>query len=401
MRFPSGECRWNYIEKGGELPGCSKEQHFQCFTIVCRRMGKPNWFALSDNALSKYAKLTGRRVDMITIDGSIGEGGGQIIRSSLALSLITGQPFTVKNVRAGRSKPGLLRQHLTAVNAAAEISEAEVQGNEIGSRELIFKPGRVKAGEYRFTVGTAGSATLVLQTILPALIVADDRTQLTLEGGTHNPYAPPYDFLDQVFLPCLRKMGSQVTCTLERPGYYPAGGGKFKITIEPVRTLSAIEILERGELKKRRAQSVVCQIPINVAKRELHTVQKMLNWDENTLELSTPKESLGPGNVLMITMTFEGITEMFTGFGERGVPAEEVAKKACQEVREYLASGAPVGKYLADQLLLPLSIAGKGSYKTMPPSRHTMTNIEVIRQFLDINLSCQAVDERVWLVTVG
>jgi RNA 3'-terminal phosphate cyclase (ATP) len=338
---------------------------------------------------------------MIMIDGSMGEGGGQIIRTSLALSLITGHPFTVKNIRAGRNKPGLLRQHLTAVNAAVEIGQADVRGNEIGSRELIFSPGKIKAGTYRFSVGTAGSATLVLQTILPALVVADGPSELTLEGGTHNPYAPPYDFLDRVFLPWLRKMGPKVSCTLERPGYYPAGGGRFKVTVEPAGRLAPLEIPERGELKQRHAQAIVCQLSENIAKRELQVVQKMLNWDMSTLETLVSKESHGPGNVLIIEMAFEKMTEIFTGFGERGVSAEEVARNACHEAREYLTSGAPVGKHLADQLLLPLVMAGKGSFLTMPPSRHTMTNIEVIRKFLEINISCTPRDGRVWQVTVG
>lgn len=338
---------------------------------------------------------------MIVIDGSMGEGGGQIIRSSLALSLITGQPFSVKNVRAGRSKPGLLRQHLTAVNAAAEISKAEVQGNVIGSSELVFRPGKVNAGKFHFSVGTAGSATLVLQTILPALIVAENKSELILEGGTHNPYAPPYDFLDRVFLPCLRKMGPNVSCTLVRPGYYPAGGGRFSVSIEPTRKLTGFDLIHRGELKTRRAQAIACQLPVNVARRELQTVQQMLNWEENALELATPKESIGPGNVLMIEMAFEEITEMFTGFGEKRVPAEEVAKKACQEARQYLASEAPVGKYLADQLLLPFAMAGKGSFHTMPPSRHTLTNIEVIRKFLDVNINCTPLSDRAWCVAIG
>jgi RNA 3'-terminal phosphate cyclase (ATP) len=338
---------------------------------------------------------------MIVIDGSMGEGGGQIIRTSLALSLITGQPFTVKNIRAGRNKPGLLRQHLTAVNAAAEIGQADVRGNEIGSREMAFAPGKVKTGTYRFSVGTAGSATLVLQTILPALAVSDGPSEIVLEGGTHNPYAPPYDFLDRVFMPWLRKMGPKVSCTLERPGYYPAGGGRFKVNIEPAGHLATLEIPERGELKQRYAKAIVCQLPEYIAKRELQMVQKMLNWDAGALTAVVSKESHGPGNVLIMEMEFEKVTEMFTGFGERGVSAEEVAKKACQQARDYLASGAPVGKYLADQLLLPLAMAGKGSFQTLSPSRHTMTNIEVIRTFLDINISCTSRDERRWQVVVG
>jgi RNA 3'-terminal phosphate cyclase (ATP) len=338
---------------------------------------------------------------MITIDGSMGEGGGQIIRTSLALSLITGQSFTVRNIRAKRSKPGLLRQHLTAVNAAAEIGQADVRGNEIGSKELIFSPGKVKAGMFRFSVGTAGSTTLVLQTILPALGVADGHSELVLEGGTHNPYAPPYDYLDRVFLPQLKKMGPGVMCALEKPGYYPAGGGRFSVSIDPVVKLLPLDILERGELKRRLAQAVVCQIPANVAKRELQTVQSMLNWGEDELQPVVLQGSQGPGNVLMIEMIFEQVSAMFTGFGERGVPAEAVARKACQEAREYLASNAPVDYYLADQLLLPLAMAGKGRFLTMPPSRHMITNIEVIQKFLAINIDCRPLDDRLWQVLVG
>lgn len=338
---------------------------------------------------------------MITIDGSMGEGGGQIIRTSLALSLITGRPFTVTNIRAGRSKPGLLRQHLTAVNAAAEIGQADVRGNEIGGKDLIFSPGKIKAGTYRFSVGTAGSTTLVLQTILPALAVAGGRSEIVLEGGTHNPYAPPYDFLDRVFLPLLRKMGPGVMCALEKPGYYPAGGGRFSVTVDPAEKLLPLEILERGELKKRLARAVVCQIPANVAKRELRTVQAMLNWREDELQPVILQGSQGPGNVLMIEMIFEHLSALFTGFGERGVPAEAVARKACQEAREYMASNAPVDGYLADQLLLPLAMAGKGSFVTMPPSRHTLTNIEVIRKFLAIEIACTKLDARLWQVAVG
>jgi RNA 3'-terminal phosphate cyclase (ATP) len=338
---------------------------------------------------------------MITIDGSIGEGGGQIIRTSLALSLITGKPFTVGNIRAGRSKPGLLRQHLTAVNAAAEIGQADVRGSEIGSKELIFSPGKIKAGIYRFSVGTAGSATLVLQTILPALVVADGPSEIVLEGGTHNPYAPPYDFLDRAFLPWLRKMGPTVSCTLERPGYYPAGGGRFNVCIQPAEQLTSLEIMERGQLRQHYARAIVCQLPENIARRELQTVQKMLNWDVSALETIVSKESPGPGNVLILEMAFEHITEIFTGFGERGVSAEEVARKACQETRDYVASGAPVGRHLADQLLLPLVMAGKGRFLTMPPSRHTTTNMEVIRKFIDIDISCTPYDEQIWQVAVG
>ena len=164
---------------------------------------------------------------MITIDGSAGEGGGQILRSSLALSLVTGQPFRMERIRAKRQKPGLLRQHLTAVEAAKAVGCAEVSGETLGSQTLDFRPGPVTPGNYRFAVGTAGSATLVLQTVLPALLTASDPSTLTLEGGTHNPLAPSFDFLDRCFMPLIHRMGPSVELELKRPGFFPAGGGRF------------------------------------------------------------------------------------------------------------------------------------------------------------------------------
>lgn len=190
---------------------------------------------------------------MIIIDGSIGEGGGQILRTALALSMVTGQPFRIENIRAGREKPGLLRQHLTAVNAAATICTATVDGAAIGSRELTFTPEKAKPGEYTFSIGSAGSTTLVLQTVLPALLTADGPSSLTLEGGTHNPHAPPIDFLERTFLPLINRMGPTVTVTLERAGFYPAGGGRVVVKIQPAAKLSSVH------LPVRRNQAAISQ----------------------------------------------------------------------------------------------------------------------------------------------
>src|SRR6185503_15943515 len=190
---------------------------------------------------------------MITIDGSQGEGGGQILRTSLTLSLVTGQPFRLENIRAGRQKPGLLRQHLTAVEAARTVGTAEVNGATPGSRTLEFRPGTVTPGNYRFAVGTAGSATLVLQTILPPLLTASGVSTLTLEGGTHNPYAPPFDFLARCFVPLIQRMGPRIDLEMGRPGFYPAGGGKFQARIEPVKRLARFDLMTRGEILQQRA----------------------------------------------------------------------------------------------------------------------------------------------------
>ena len=180
---------------------------------------------------------------LITIDGSQGEGGGQVLRSSLALSLVLGRPFAIEKIRAGRKKPGLLQQHLTAVLAAADVGNAEVQGAALGSRRLEFRPGPVRSGNYAFRVGTAGSATLVLQTVLPALLSAEGESNLVLEGGTHNPMAPPVDFLVKAYLPLVNRLGPRVDLQVVRPGFYPAGGGKFTVRVQPAKQLGRLELL--------------------------------------------------------------------------------------------------------------------------------------------------------------
>ncbi len=328
---------------------------------------------------------------MITIDGSQGEGGGQILRSSLALAMVTGQGCRVEKIRAGRKKPGLMRQHLTAARAAADVCGATIQGDEIGSKQLSFEPGKTVGGDYTFSVGTAGSATLVLQTVLPALLLADSPSTLTLKGGTHNPFAPPFDFLAKTFLPLVNRMGPRVTATLEKPGFYPAGGGQFVVSIEPVQRLTPFELTERGEVARRSARALVANLPERIAERELKAVRKKLNWPEDCLHAETVPDSPGPGNVVMLEVESEYVCEVFTGFGELNRPAEQVAGQAVQQCREYLSRGVPVGEYLADQLLLPMAIAGSGTFRAVRLSRHTRTHIDLIHRFLDCRVTC---DER-------
>ena len=337
---------------------------------------------------------------MITIDGSFGEGGGQILRTALALSLVTGKPFRIENVRAARKNPGLLRQHLTAVNAATEISRAEVTGAAIGSRELKFAPGTVVPGDYAFAVGTAGSTTLVLQTVLPALLIASAKSKLILEGGTHNPFAPPFDFLQKAFLPLVNRMRPIVTAELERPGFYPAGGGRMSVTIEPAAELVRLALPARGEVKARRATAVVANLPISIAERELMVIARKMSWQRDWMKAESVERSPGPGNVVTIEIEGEHVTEVFTGFGERGVRSEAVAEKAAQQARRYIGSEAAVAEYLADQLLIPMSMAGGGSFTTLPLSRHATTNIEVIGKFLNVSIEASQIEDRVWKVDV-
>lgn len=338
---------------------------------------------------------------MLSINGSIGEGGGQILRSSLALSIITGTPIHIHKIRAGRPKPGLLRQHLTAVLAAAKVSRADVKGAQLGSRELWFTPGAVRPGEYTFSIGSAGSTTLVLQTILPALFTAAGRTTLVLEGGTHNIHAPPFDFLQTAFAPLINRMGPSLSLALERHGFYPAGGGRMTVEIEPTAALGPLELRERGEVIRRRATAVVAGLPAEIGHRELAVVAEQLDWPAECLDVRHLPAGHGQGNVLLLEISGQAVTEVFTGFGQRGVRAEIVADKAAQEARDYLDADVAVGPHLADQLLLPLALAGGGSFTTVAPSSHTLTNIDVIKMFLDVQISCSEIRPNAWLVNVG
>ena len=327
---------------------------------------------------------------LLTIDGSQGEGGGQVLRSSLALALVTRRPLVIENIRAGRKRPGLMRQHLTAVSAAAEVSRAHVEGAALGSKRLVFRPRQVEPGNYAFSVGTAGSATLVLQTVLPALLLAAGESNLTLEGGTHNPLAPPVDFLERAFLPLVNRLGPAVETHLIRPGFYPAGGGKLTVRIRPAGQLGRLELVQRGEIVARRVRALVANLPRHIAERECRTIAQETGWDEDSFFIEEVRGSRGPGNVVMIELEAEHVTEVFVGFGQLGVRAEQVAMTALREAREYLAAGVPVGRHLADQLMLPLGIgaylgSGGGVFRTMALSPHATTHLEILRRFLEIN----------------
>ena len=323
---------------------------------------------------------------MISIDGSTGEGGGQILRSALALSMVTARPFRIENIRANRPKPGLLRQHLTAVNAAAAVCGAKVTGEELGSSEVEFIPEEVKGGEYSFAIGSAGSTTLVLQTILPALMVAPEPSVVVIEGGTHNTHAPTVDFLCKSFLPIIERMGPRVRVELERHGFYPAGGGRIRVEIDPVKKLTPVSIMERGDIVVQSATATVAGLSPDIAKRELEVIAKKLGWDEDSLRIEQLADSVGPGNVLSIEIQSEHVTEVFTGFGERGRSAERVAKSTVAQVHHYLHKGVPVWNHLADQLMLPFAMAGAGEFVTSVLTPHSETNASVIEQFLQVKV---------------
>ncbi len=337
---------------------------------------------------------------MLHIDGAFGEGGGQVLRSAVALSMVTGTPIRIENIRAGRRKPGLMRQHLTAVKAAAQICNGRVQGDHIGSQSLELEPGEVAAGNYHFAVGTAGSTTLVLQTVLPALLTASAASSLVLEGGTHNPMAPPFPFLAESFIPLINRMGPEVAVILERPGFYPAGGGRLRIEVAPCEQLRGLDLRERGKTVARKATALLARVPRHIGERELRLVQRKMGWMPSELHIEEIEDSQGPGNVLVLQVSSEQLTETFIGFGEIGVRAEAVAQRAVRQLRRYLKTTAPVGEYLADQLLLPLALAGSGSFTTLPLSRHAKTQIEILRKFVDVPIEVERADQQA-VVTVG
>ncbi|MHC4549348.1 MAG: RNA 3'-terminal phosphate cyclase [Planctomycetota bacterium] len=330
----------------------------------------------------------------VLLDGAAGEGGGQIVRTALGLSLLTGIPFRLENIRAGRRRPGLLHQHLTAVRAAARIGRARTQHAHLHSRELDFRPGPVAGGDFCFDVQTAGSATLVVQTVLPALLRADAPSRLVVRGGTHNPFAPPFDFVARVFLPWLRRMGADVEADLVRPGFFPAGGGEIRVEVRPAARLAPLECLERGPIRRRCATAVVANLPRTIAKRELRFVARALGWEQSELR-AVEAEAAGPGNVLTLLVESEHVSEVVTAFGEKGLPAERVAEHATRELTRYLEAGVPVGAHLADQLMVPLAMAGGGSYRTLPLTAHALTNATVIERFLPVRIEATVESEQV------
>ena len=324
---------------------------------------------------------------MIEIDGAAGEGGGQILRTSLALSAITGTPFRVFDIRGRRKKNGLLRQHLTAVKAAAHIACAELRGAELRSRELEFRPGAINHGEYEFAVGTAGSATLVFQTVVWPLLATPGRSRIVFEGGTHNPMAPPFDFVARVFIPLLQSMGLVIDAKLEQAGFYPAGGGRFVVELEGGRTPTAISLRERGKLRRREALALCANLAPRIGSRELSVVKRELGWSRDECRVVS-LEGRGPGNALCLFVEAEHARELVTGFGDKGVSAEQVAERAVAELRRWLDADVPVGEHLADQLLIPMALAaGDGatsSFVTTAPSLHARTNAEIIERFLPV-----------------
>lgn len=323
--------------------------------------------------------------DVVRLDGSEGEGGGQILRTALALSVIARRPLEILNIRAGRSKPGLRPQHLACVRAAAEISGAEAHGAALGSRTLRFAPQELRPGNYRFEIGTAGSTSLLVHTLYLPLALAGSRSALTLSGGTHVPFSPSFHYLERQWALFVRKLGIRIELGLERAGYYPAGGGEVRAEIRPAGPVAGLRLVERGELERLEGVSGVSGLPGSIGQRQRDRALRRLEEAGLTAGVEVREfPSRGKGTFLALFSTHAGGGRAcYCALGARGKPAERVADEACEGMLAFLGTRGVVDEHLADQLLLPLALAREPSEFTTPRiTSHLVTNARVIERFV-------------------
>jgi RNA 3'-terminal phosphate cyclase (ATP) len=336
---------------------------------------------------------------VIEIDGSMGEGGGQLLRTALTLAMCTGAPIRLRHLRARRARPGLRAQHLAAVHAAAAICGARVSGATLASGDLEFIPGAVRPGHYDIDVGTAGSTLLVLQTILLPLSFCGAPSSVVLRGGTHNPLAPTFEFVRDAWLPLIGQIGFRARLALERHGFIPHGGGVVRASIEPRCPGRVLDLMERGPVRRCSVQVLLSQLPEDIGRREVRTLCERLAVPEESCRIETVEAS-GPGNALHVRLDCAHLTTLFAGFGRRGVPAETVAGRTAEEVRRYIDADVALDRHLADQMLLPLALAAGGRFSTLPPSGHTTTNAAVIGMFLPAAYAAHEIGPRRWAVAL-
>jgi RNA 3'-terminal phosphate cyclase (ATP) len=331
----------------------------------------------------------------VEIDGSYGEGGGQVLRTAISLSALTRKPVRVTDVRAGRSKPGLAPQHLTGVRALAEACRAEVEGAEIGSTDVVFEPtAEIRPGDYTFDVaeaahgGSAGSVSLILQSLLLPLALAQTPSKLTIKGGTHVPWSPPYDFIADVYLPILSRMGVNASARQVSWGFFPAGGGRITVDIEPTKEVAPLSLVERGELKFVHGRAVACNLKSHIAVRMINRARNMLSGLGVPVNITPERvKGKGPGAFFFLRAEYENVTAGFSALGEPRKPSDKVAEEACGEFMEHDETGPPATAQLADQLLLPAAVAsGRTEILTSRITKHLMTNAHVIRQFLPVQI---------------
>jgi RNA 3'-terminal phosphate cyclase (ATP) len=331
--------------------------------------------------------------EIIEIDGALGEGGGQVLRSSLSLSIITGMPTHITNIRAGRGKPGLRAQHVTAVDAAAAISKAEVDGNYFGSSELMFTPHGIRTGRYKFRIKTAGAASLVLQTIFVPLSMAGSASTVLIRGGTHVSWSPCFNYLESNWLSVMKIIGYDANISLDQAGFYPTGGGRISATIRPANAIKPIQLSSRGQLMKISGVSGVANLPLAIAKRQkrqaILRLQNMPDMGKSpSIRIKTENvRSPGKGTFLVLLAKFEGGQCCFSGLGKLGKPAERVADEAVDDLFDFIQSDGAIDRYLADQLIIPCSLSdGPSDFRVAKITQHLLTNIDIVQAFIPIDI---------------
>jgi len=336
---------------------------------------------------------------MIDIDGAQGEGGGQVLRSALSLSMLTGQGFHITNIRQNRKKPGLRAQHLSAVDAARAISQAEVEGVRLNSTELSFNPHEVRSGRYYFKIKTAGSSALVLQTIFLPLATARAASSVRISGGTHVPWAPCMHYLTYQWLPYMNALGFDARIDLDQAGFYPEGIGQISAVIRPINQIKPLFSIRRGKLIEIRGISAVANLPLEIAYRQKRQAKlRLVDICDHIQILTTSMPARSKGTMLLLLGKFDtGLLNQPTqacyfSLGERKKRAESVADDAADDLQRFLESDAVFDEYLADQLLLPLSFAGgKSEFTTPKITSHLLTNIEIISKFIPVGIEVNGV----------
>ncbi|AEC51031.1 RNA 3'-terminal-phosphate cyclase [Pyrococcus sp. NA2] len=319
---------------------------------------------------------------MITIDGSYGEGGGQILRTSIALSAITGEPVRIINIRANRPNPGLRPQHLHGILALKQLTNAEVRGAQVGSRELVFIPRKLEAKRINVEIGTAGSITLVLQALLPAMAFANDKVEFRITGGTDVPWSPPVDYLSNVTMFALSKLGIKGEVNIERRGHYPKGGGIVTGYMEPWKERKELKAKRYNKIIKIRGISHSTNLPSHVAERQAKAAKEELEKLNVPIDIKTEvSRSIGPGSGIVVWAETDCLRLGGDALGKRGKPAEVVGKEAAQELLEQLKSGNCVDKFLGDQLIPFLAFSG-GEIWVAEITNHLITNVWVVENFL-------------------
>lgn len=321
---------------------------------------------------------------MIEIDGSFGEGGGQILRTALSLSCLFNKPFRILNIRKGRKNPGLMPQHLTCVKAAQLLSDAHVEGDYIGSTDLVFCPSKIRGGDFFFDIGTAGSTSLVLQTLIPSLIFLNDKSRLTLKGGTHVPFSPCFHYISEVFGPTLEKIGIKINLFIESYGFYPKGGGKVLVEVLPVDKIGPLYIDYRGKILRLKGYSGTANLPLSIAERQIKGALERLS-SINGLDIQIKimdVKSIGEGTFLFIKSESENSIAGFTSLGQKGKKAEDVGYEAAKGFIDYFFSGAALDNHLPDQIVLYLALSsGESFFSTSCITNHLITNLFTIRLF--------------------